>query len=88
MEQSAGSRAIKYQREDMDVATSTQPGWAEMIRYPTVVPLTLLFTELTVSFLTRHLVLIIQLRGKKWDVFCQRTTKKRQAKLHGQYVPV
>ena len=38
-----------------------------MIGYPTVFPFTFLFIELTVSVFTLHIVLVIQLRGKKWD---------------------
>lgn len=34
-----------------------------------------LFTELTLSFLSLHVILVIELRGKERDVLCQETAK-------------
>ena len=52
--------------------------------HPTVFPPALPFMELTISFLTLCVILVIQIRGKKWDVLCQRTAKNTQDELHGQ----
>lgn len=72
-EESSGFREIKIKgmlgRFSSDTATPTQSEQTRMAPgHPPVFPVTFLFVKLTISVLIVHVVLVIQLRGKKLDV--------------------